>query len=105
MRPQDYPSASRQRIQLLRERCAPQGAQDAARAVPRASLRCQEDGEPSLRLWALSLFTQDRTGVLSSYQQFVGMLEIRRALLDLELMDVGQCLGKHIGQWKGVLGA
>ncbi|VDB88711.1 unnamed protein product [Peniophora sp. CBMAI 1063] len=35
----------------------------------------KEDGEPPLRLWALSLLIQDRADVLPSYQQFVGMLK------------------------------
>ena len=35
----------------------------------------KEDGEPPLRLWALSALIQDRADVLPSYQQFVGMLK------------------------------
>ena len=35
----------------------------------------KEDGEPALRLWALSMLIQDRADVLPSYQQFVGMLK------------------------------
>jgi len=31
----------------------------------------KEDGEPPLRLWALSALIQDRADVLPSYQQFL----------------------------------
>ncbi|KII87612.1 hypothetical protein PLICRDRAFT_42119 [Plicaturopsis crispa FD-325 SS-3] len=34
----------------------------------------KEDGEPSLRLWALSCLIQDRADVLPSYQQFISQL-------------------------------
>ena len=34
----------------------------------------KEDGEPPLRLWALSCLIQDRADVLPSYQQFIGQL-------------------------------
>lgn len=34
----------------------------------------KEDGEPPLRLWALSCLIQDRADVLPSYQQFVSQL-------------------------------
>ncbi|KAH8829080.1 CPII coat sec24 protein [Flagelloscypha sp. PMI_526] len=34
----------------------------------------KEDGEPPLRLWALSLLIQDRADVLPSYQQFIASL-------------------------------
>ncbi|KAG2008235.1 protein transporter SEC24 [Coprinopsis cinerea AmutBmut pab1-1] len=35
----------------------------------------KEDGEPSLRLWALSALIQDRADVLPSYQQFISSLK------------------------------
>lgn len=35
----------------------------------------KEDGEPPLRLWALSALIQDRMDVLPSYQQFVSSLK------------------------------
>jgi protein transport protein SEC24 len=35
----------------------------------------KEDGEPPLRLWALSAMIQDRADVLPSYQQFIGTLK------------------------------
>jgi len=35
----------------------------------------KEDGEPPLRLWALSALIQDRADVLPSYQQFVSSLK------------------------------
>lgn len=35
----------------------------------------KEDGEPPLRLWALSALIQDRADVLPSYQQFIGQLK------------------------------
>ncbi|KAI0052070.1 CPII coat sec24 protein [Auriscalpium vulgare] len=35
----------------------------------------KEDGEPPLRLWALSGLIQDRTDVLPSYQQFINQLK------------------------------
>ncbi|KAH9973884.1 Sec23/Sec24 trunk domain-containing protein [Lactifluus volemus] len=35
----------------------------------------KEDGEPPLRLWALSGLIQDRADVLPSYQQFIGQLK------------------------------
>lgn len=35
----------------------------------------KEDGEPALRLWALSCLIQDRSDVLPSYQQFISQLK------------------------------
>jgi protein transport protein SEC24 len=35
----------------------------------------KEDGEPPLRLWALSALIQDRADVLPSYQQFIQQLK------------------------------
>ncbi|KAJ3559386.1 hypothetical protein NM688_g386 [Phlebia brevispora] len=35
----------------------------------------KEDGEPPLRLWALSCLIQDRSDVLPSYQQFISQLK------------------------------
>lgn len=35
----------------------------------------KEDGEPPLRLWALSALVQDRADVLPSYQQFISSLK------------------------------
>src|SRR5882762_7074022 len=35
----------------------------------------KEDGEPPLRLWALSALIQDRSDVLPSYQQFITQLK------------------------------
>lgn len=35
----------------------------------------KEDGEPPLRLWALSFLIQDRADVLPSYQQFITQLK------------------------------
>ena len=35
----------------------------------------KDDGEPPLRLWALSALIQDRADVLPSYQQFVSSLK------------------------------
>ena len=35
----------------------------------------KEDGEPPLRLWALSALIQDKVDVLPSYQQFVSSLK------------------------------
>ena len=37
-------------------------------------LYVKEDGEPPLRLWALSCLIQDRADVLPSYQQFISQL-------------------------------
>ena len=34
----------------------------------------KEDGEPSLRLWALSLLVEDRFEQTPSYMQFIGQL-------------------------------
>ncbi|EGN92871.1 hypothetical protein SERLA73DRAFT_127142 [Serpula lacrymans var. lacrymans S7.3] len=38
----------------------------------------KEDGEPPLRLWALSCLIQDRADVLPSYQQFITQLKDKR---------------------------
>jgi protein transport protein SEC24 len=35
----------------------------------------KEDGEPPLRLWALSNLIQDRADVLPSYQQYINQLK------------------------------
>lgn len=35
----------------------------------------KDDGEPPLRLWALSMLIQDRADVLPSYQQFISSLK------------------------------
>jgi len=35
----------------------------------------KDDGEPPLRLWALSALIQDRADVLPSYQQFISSLK------------------------------
>ena len=35
----------------------------------------KEDGEPPLRLWALSCLVQDRADVLPRYQQWVSQLK------------------------------
>lgn len=35
----------------------------------------KEDGEPALKLWALSCLIQDRSDVLPSYQQFISQLK------------------------------
>ena len=35
----------------------------------------KEDGEPALRLWALSCLIQDRADVLPSYQQFISSMK------------------------------
>lgn len=35
----------------------------------------KDDGEPPLRLWALSMLIQDRADVLPSYQQFLSSLK------------------------------
>jgi len=35
----------------------------------------KEDGEPPLRLWALSALIQDRSDLMPSYQQFLQMLK------------------------------
>ncbi len=35
----------------------------------------KDDGEPPLRLWALSMLIQDRADVLPSYQQFLSTLK------------------------------
>ncbi|TFY63547.1 hypothetical protein EVG20_g6270 [Dentipellis fragilis] len=35
----------------------------------------KEDGEPPLRLWAMSALIQDRADVLPSYQQYIGQLK------------------------------
>ncbi|PPR00131.1 hypothetical protein CVT24_008933 [Panaeolus cyanescens] len=35
----------------------------------------KEDGEPPLKLWALSMLIQDRADVLPSYQQFIGSVK------------------------------
>ena len=35
----------------------------------------KEDGEPPLRLWALSCLVQDRADVMPSYQQFINQLK------------------------------
>jgi len=37
----------------------------------------KEDGEPPLRLWALSNLIQDRADVLPSYQQYINQLKDR----------------------------
>jgi protein transport protein SEC24 len=43
----------------------------------------KEDGEPPLRLWALSALIQDRADVLPSYQQFISSLKEKVRLLCL----------------------
>jgi len=35
----------------------------------------KEDGEPPLKLWALSMLVQDRSDGLHSYQQFISSLK------------------------------
>ena len=35
----------------------------------------KEDGEPPLKLWALSMLVQDRSDGLPSYQQFISSLK------------------------------
>ena len=46
----------------------------------------KEDGEPALRLWALSCLIQDRADVLPSYQQFISQLKdkVRLQIDDLQ---------------------
>ncbi|KAI9623106.1 hypothetical protein KEM48_009726, partial [Puccinia striiformis f. sp. tritici PST-130] len=41
----------------------------------RESRRVKEDGEPSLRIWALSLLVEDRQDALPSYHQYVNALK------------------------------
>lgn len=41
----------------------------------------KEDGEPPLRLWALSALIQDRADVLPSYQQFLQSLKEKVSLV------------------------
>lgn len=47
----------------------------------------KEDGEPALRLWALSCLIQDRADVLPSYQQFISQLKDK--------------VRAQIGHWQG----
>lgn len=42
----------------------------------------KEDGEPALRLWALSCLIQDRSDVLPSYQQFISQLKDKVRVTD-----------------------
>ena len=41
----------------------------------------KEDGEPPLRLWALSCLVQDRSDVLPSYQQFISQLKDKVSII------------------------
>jgi hypothetical protein len=59
----------------------------------------KDDGEPPLRLWALSMLIQDRADVLPSYQQFLSSLKekvclvgdnIDNAFLKFLLFRIGQ---------------
>lgn len=60
----------------------------------------KEDGEPPLRLWALSCLIQDRADVLPSYQQFISQLRDKvrpvslRAFGDLTEADGFLCCGR-----------
>ena len=56
----------------------------------------KEDGEPPLRLWALSALIQDRADVLPSYQQFIGQLKDKVSAcpsvsLCERVSDLGMC--------------
>ena len=42
----------------------------------------KEDGEPPLRLWALSNLIQDRADVLPSYQQYINQLKDKVGALE-----------------------
>jgi len=58
----------------------------------------KEDGEPPLRLWALSNLIQDRADVLPSYQQYINQLKDRVSpLTDLN----GSQLTDHLPQVNG----
>ena len=46
----------------------------------------KEDGEPPLRLWALSCLIQDRADVLPSYQQFISQLRDKVRSTSLSLL-------------------
>lgn len=47
----------------------------------------KEDGEPPLRLWALSNLIQDRADVLPSYQQYINQLKDRVSALRPKKID------------------
>lgn len=46
----------------------------------------KEDGEPPLRMWALSALIQDRADVMPSYQQFLATLREKVSRI-LQLLD------------------
>lgn len=56
----------------------------------------KEDGEPPLRLWALSALIQDRADVLPSYQQFIGQLKDKVCALHSSPFNVLSCLFAHV---------
>ena len=69
----------------------------------------KEDGEPPLRLWALSCLIQDRADVLPSYQQFISQLrdKVRLAWLrwwSLAMLTIG-CMRIATGQRLELLSA
>lgn len=55
----------------------------------------KEDGEPPLRLWALSALIQDRADVLPSYQQFIGQLKDKVRALHPSF-NILSCLFAHV---------
>lgn len=62
----------------------------------------KEDGEPPLRLWALSCLIQDRADVLPSYQQFISQLrdKVRLTCFDETVgeTDGYVCWGRSTGR-------
>lgn len=64
----------------------------------------KEDGEPALRLWALSCLVQDRSDVLPSYQQFISQLKdkVRRGVSSEVYRRL---MARAAGQWWQLLSA
>lgn len=66
----------------------------------------KEDGEPPLRLWALSALVQDRADVLPSYQQFIGSLKEKVSTFAIVFYSqlgsdfVSDWISNGIGQWE-----
>ena len=58
----------------------------------------KEDGEPALRLWALSALIQDRSDMLPSYQQFIGQLKVKVRLSEIQNQDADWPSGERCWQ-------
>jgi hypothetical protein len=63
----------------------------------------KDDGEPALRLWALSCLIQDRADALPSYQQFIQQLKDKACWYYGRVTY--EVLMSWTGQWRRLLGA